>query len=181
MVTNAISRRTHSTAGSFDLDVSEPSGVEPRADGPILLIVEFDKAIQAAEGLSVDSVLTSNGTVSNVTMRPGNQALEIELSGVQNAQVFSIQFPGISDAYNPAAVVTDFVCFKVLAGDANRDGTVNIFDLVLTRNRLNQSVDASTFEADVNTDGNINIFDLVHIRNSLNQTASGACPSFHEG
>jgi len=33
----------------------------------------------------------------------------------------------------------------------------------------------------VNTDGNINIFDLVHIRNSLNQTASGACPSFHEG
>lgn len=181
VVTNAISRRTHSTAGSFDLDVSEPSGVEPRAGGPILIIVEFDKAIQAAEGLSVDSVLTSNGTVSNVTLRPDNLTLEIELSGVQNAQVFSIQFPGISDAYNPAAVVTDFVCFKVLAGDANRDGAVNIFDLVLTRNRLNQSVDATTFGADVNTDGNINIFDLVHIRNSLNQTASGACPSFHEG
>ncbi len=181
VVASAVSRRTHGTAGSFDLDVSDPSRVEPRTGGPILLIVEFDKPIQAAEGLSVDSVLASNGTVSNVTLRPDNLALEIELSGVQNAKVFSIKFPGISDAYNPAAVVTDFVCFKVLAGDANRDGAVNIFDLVVTRNRLNQNVDATTFGTDVNTDGNINIFDLVHIRNSLNQTASGECPSFHQG
>jgi len=67
------------------------------------------------------------------------------------------------------------VCIRVLAGDANNDGKVNIFDLVLVRNNLNQPVVAANFRSDVNADGSINIFDLVFVRNNLNMVV-GLCP-----
>ncbi len=180
VVASAVSRRTHGSAGPFDLDVSDPSKVEPRTGGPTLLIVEFDKAIQAAEGLTVDALRVSSGTVSGVTMRPDLLTLEIGLSGVQDDHVFSMTFPGISDTYNAVAVVTDTVCFKVLAGDANLDGAVDILDLVTVRNRLNQDVEGGNFQIDVNADGSINILDLVNVRNNLNQTPTGECLTWLE-
>ncbi|NLX20688.1 MAG: hypothetical protein GXY55_03315, partial [Phycisphaerae bacterium] len=71
--------------------------------------------------------------------------------------------------------VVDELCFRVLPGDADGDGVVNIFDLVQVRNALNQAATDTTFPKDVTADGLVNIFDLVAVRNNLNQSV-GTCP-----
>jgi len=56
-----------------------------------------------------------------------------------------------------------------IPGDANLDCKVNILDLILVRNRLNQSPGTGdNWQADVNIDGKINILDLIFVRNNLN-------------
>jgi len=59
-------------------------------------------------------------------------------------------------------------------GDANRDGKVNILDLVYVRNYLNldPTSGSGAASADVNDDGKVNILDLIYVRNRLNN----ACP-----
>ena len=61
-----------------------------------------------------------------------------------------------------------------LAGDVNRDGVVNIQDLVLVAGRFGQSRQNS---ADVNGDGVVNIQDLVLVAGAFGNTA--AAPSAH--
>jgi len=51
-------------------------------------------------------------------------------------------------------------------GDANRDGKVDILDLVFVRNRL-FSEDPDDAAADVNNDGFIDLNDLIEVRNQL--------------
>jgi len=55
-----------------------------------------------------------------------------------------------------------------LTGDVNRDGKVNILDLIKVRNALNQDVGSGeNWKADVNEDGRINVLDLIEVRNNL--------------
>jgi len=54
-------------------------------------------------------------------------------------------------------------------GDANRDCSVNILDLIFVRNRLNlDSTSGDNWQADVDSNGKINILDLIFVRNRLN-------------
>ena len=60
----------------------------------------------------------------------------------------------------------DTVPGRLLAGDANGDGTVNIFDVVAARNEiLGNSVPDGI--PDCNEDGTVNIFDVVCMRNKI--------------
>ena len=55
------------------------------------------------------------------------------------------------------------------AGDANRDCSVNVLDLIQVRNNLNKNPNSSgvNYFADVNSDGKINVEDLIIVRNNL--------------
>lgn len=58
----------------------------------------------------------------------------------------------------------------LIYGDVNRDGEVDIFDLVSVRNHvINYKVlkDINLLSADINKDGEVDIFDLVGIRNHI--------------
>jgi len=73
-----------------------------------------------------------------------------------------------------AAAMAGPVEFTILSnapsirGDANRDCTVNILDLLFIRSRIGCNVDtADNAQADINTDGLINILDLIQTRNHL--------------
>ena len=59
-----------------------------------------------------------------------------------------------------------------LLGDVNRDGVVNILDLVLVASSFGERVDAEGNPADVNEDGIVSIVDLVRIAGALNNTAA---------
>ncbi|MFQ6039754.1 MAG: dockerin type I domain-containing protein [Candidatus Poribacteria bacterium] len=57
--------------------------------------------------------------------------------------------------------------------DLNRDGKINIFDLVLVGNRFGENVPAETGQldtGDINGDGVVNIPDLVIIENHFGET-----------
>ena len=64
-----------------------------------------------------------------------------------------------------------------LLGDVNRDGAVNILDLVLVASSFGERVDAEGNPADVNEDGIVNIVDLVRVAGALDNAA--AAPALH--
>ena len=64
-----------------------------------------------------------------------------------------------------------------LLGDVNRDGVVNILDLVLVASSFGQRVQVEGNPADVNEDGIVSIVDLVRVAGALNNAA--AAPSLH--
>jgi len=59
-----------------------------------------------------------------------------------------------------------------LAGDANRDGIVNILDLLKVRSRMLSAADDTCYgEYDANRDGKLNILDLLYVRQHLGSKA----------
>ena len=64
-----------------------------------------------------------------------------------------------------------------LLGDVNRDGTVNILDLVLVSSSFGQQVPETGNPADVNEDGVVNVVDLVTVAGAIGGDA--AAPSLH--
>ena len=64
-----------------------------------------------------------------------------------------------------------------LRGDVNRDGIVNILDLVLVASSFGQQVPGTGNPADVNEDGIINVVDLVTVAGAIGGGA--AAPSLH--
>lgn len=179
-IVSAISRRAHTGAGHFDLDVTSETSVEPRTAGPTWLQITFDKQVQAADGLDLHDVVASSGAISRVDILDGFITVEVEIYGVRDQEQFSIGFPGISDTFNRFAVVTDHLCFGVCEGDAQQSGSVNVFDLFAVRNALTKPLDATTCRCDINCDGSINVFDLFAVRNKLTHTVQGDCPDSHD-
>ena len=61
--------------------------------------------------------------------------------------------------------------------DVNRDGSVNILDLVLVAQDFGQKIPANP-RADVNKDGQVNVLDLVLVARALGEDAAAAPASF---
>lgn len=178
----AFSRRTHGAAGPFEVDLVHPlSGqtrpVEPRQGGPTQIVVTFSRPVFAVGDLDLsDVVLTassgSGGVVTNLSASDNH--LIVDLGGATDGTAVRMAFPGIQDS--TGNVVENTLCFNVLAGDADGNSAVNIFDLVVIRNALNGPVNAECYRRDVTADGAVNIFDLVMTRNNLNTLVASPCP-----
>ncbi|MDE0013250.1 MAG: dockerin type I domain-containing protein [Candidatus Poribacteria bacterium] len=70
---------------------------------------------------------------------------------------------------------------SMLLEDVNKDGTVNIQDLVLVAAALGQSSDWNAVQnPDVNRDGIINVLDLVRVSNSFGETEVNDNSTYHE-
>jgi len=62
--------------------------------------------------------------------------------------------------------------WQTVFSDINKDGVVNILDLIFVRERLNQDINADDNKrADINQDGKINILDLIAVKENLNKTS----------
>jgi len=169
VIESAVSRKTHAGAGIFDVDVFGLDAMESRSQGTTEVVVTFDRAIQRTGG-APDDVQASQGSVESITVS-GDTGLEIALSGAEGPEPLTLSFPGIANASDASAVVTDTFCFRVLPGDVDANGVVNLFDLIAVRNEMNQPVVSGNFRSDTNTDGLINLFDLIAVRNAMNTTA----------
>lgn len=168
----AVSRKAHGTAGTFDIDVASSSAIESRRDGATEIVVSFSKPIQRLTG-TLQDVAVSQGAVTALTAS-GN-TLAIGLTGTAGSQAVVLSFPGIADAQNAAAVLTQTLCIRVLPGDASGDGSVNTSDYVAIRGRMGQEINASNCRYDVNADGSINTSDFISIRSRIG-TSAGVCP-----
>ena len=69
----------------------------------------------------------------------------------------------------------------VLLEDVNKDGVVNIQDLVLVSTAFGQPRDRDAEQdPDVNRDGIVNVLDLVRVSNSFGQTAPDESSAYHD-
>ena len=70
---------------------------------------------------------------------------------------------------------------STLLEDVNKDGTVNIQDLVLVAAALGQPGDRNALQSpDVNRDGIVNVLDLVRVSNSFGKTEVNDNSTYHE-
>ena len=133
--------------------------------GSALAGVTVTFAVTAGGGvLSTESATTDADGIAKTTLTlgsdDGTNTVSVSVSGIQGA----ITFTATAVATEPPQLV----------GDVNKDGVVNIFDLVLVAGHFGQAGDDST---DVNADGVVNIFDLVLVAGAFGNTS--AAPSLH--
>jgi hypothetical protein len=151
---SAVSRKTHGTAGTFDIDlplIGQP-GIEDRTSptaGNHQVVVTFSAPV----------------TVQNMTVTPGpggtatpnglsvsNSQVKIKLTHVSNAQTLTIKLIGVSDGTRSGNVS---IPMSVLLGDVNADRRVDGNDVSEVQSHTRQAVDSTNFRDDVNITGTI--------------------------
>jgi hypothetical protein len=145
----ATSRKTHGSAGSFDVDLplTGTSGIEPRFGGPG---GNYQIVVRSGVPLSFSSVSTSCGSVAGVSTA-GAETL-VNLTGVPNASRCSVTFHNLSgDLVVPVAF---------LIGDTNADGFTDAVDVSQTKSQSGNAVTSANFREDVNVDGFIDAIDV---------------------
>ena len=162
---NAVSRKTHGTAGAWDVSLpisGVPLGIESRRGSGTnqdthQLLVAFSQPVTLH---AAPSVTSGSGSVGPHTVE-GNQ-VTIDLVNVANAQRLELTFMSVSDGVTSNNVP---IPMCVLLGDASGDGNVNAGDALQTRSRAGQDINQITFRSDVTVDGTINSGDAVVVKN----------------
>ncbi len=161
----AVSRRTHASAGTFDINLplTGTPAVECRtgdANGDHTLVFHFENSLA-----SVGSVAVTSGTgfVSSSAIANDARQFVVNLSGIANEQRVTVTAFNATDSlgYTSTAVP---VSIRFLAGDTSGDGSVNSGDALQTRSRSGQTTDAANFRSDLNGDGTVNSGDTLLVR-----------------
>ena len=145
----AVSRKTHGSAGTFDIDLLPPaSGIECRSGGAN---GDFQVVVTFAAPVSFNSaVLYGTGSVSPA-LASGNQIF-VNLTGVTNARTITVTLLGVNDGTKTA----DFsVPMSVLLGDVTGNFAVSNTDVGEVKAQVNPTtpVTASDFRDDVSCNG----------------------------
>ena len=132
----------------------------------------IDNAAGSFTGISAERQGDEGVTGTGALLQVGFRAIS---SGETKVTLQNLQFNASAgwsvpvDPYEISLTVEE----QVVAGDVNRDGKVNILDLVFVAQQLGKSVPADS-PADVNGDGVVNILDLVAVARHFGNAAAPA-------
>lgn len=170
----AASRKTHASAGMFDLNLNLDSAnptVEPRQSGPNQIVFIFNKAMMATDGLlSANEFTLTNAMFMSASIASSN--LTLNLTNVVDQSKVTVVLNGLSDLAGNALVGTNAIKVRSLYGDANQNGTVTIGDMQAAKNNLGKTLTATNFLCDLNLTGSITIGDMQVGKNNLSHTVS---------
>ena len=151
IVINVASRKTHGSAGDFDIDLTSGNGIESRSGGPggnYTMIFTFNNQITSCG-------VASTGTVS---AGPHPNQCTVQLNGVPNQQHTTVQLTGVVDSNANAVNVSGTM--GVLIGDVNASKRVDAADVSLVRQQTLQTIDSTNFREDINASGRIDAADV---------------------
>ena len=153
----AVSRKTHGSAGDFDVDLplNGPEGIECRTGGPNgnhTIVVTFPGPVTVGSAACGGQAATTSTNGSVVT---------VNCSGVPNAQNIAITLTNVSDGTNAGNVS---IPMGALVGDTTADRFVDSADISQTKSQSGKAVTASTFREDVNIDGFIDSADIAFVK-----------------
>ncbi len=159
LLTAVQSRKTHGSAGTFDLPIDRTQTVggsvtvEPRAIGSGHKIVfQFDGTITSigtvtvSPNMAVTSTSTSNEIVVTLSNASDNQRVAITLANINGT------------------VSTPTVALGFLLGDVNNSRSVNASDISAVKARSGAVVTSANAVYDVNASGGINAADISGIK-----------------
>ena len=158
--TGAVSRKTHGSAGTFDINlpfIGDP-GIECRTGGPSgnhQVVVTFATPVTVNSA----SVSSGAGSVSSATVN-GNQVF-VNLSGITNAQTIAITLFGVNNGTNTGNVV---ISMSTLLGDTNATKSVNSTDVSQTKAQSGTAANLGNFRMDVTANGLINSSDVSTVK-----------------
>jgi hypothetical protein len=149
--------------GTFDVDLplTGTPGIECRSggtNGQYTIVFSFPNTLTNVDGASV-----SSGTVSSSGIDTDPHQYVVNLSGVTNAQVITVNLANVADsAGNFGAVVS--ASMEVLVGDTNADGFVDSADIGQTKSQSGAGLTSANFREDVNTDGFLDSADIALVK-----------------
>jgi uncharacterized repeat protein (TIGR01451 family) len=153
--TGAVSRKTHGSAGTFDINLplSDTVGIECRTGGSPTgnhtIVVTFANPISAV----ASATCAANPATTSIA---GNQ-VTVNCTGVPNAQTIAINLTGVNDGTNVGNVS---VPMGVLLGDVTANGIVSNTDVGSVKGQVGAPVTASNFRNDVNANGIVSNTDV---------------------
>jgi hypothetical protein len=148
---NAVSRKVHGNAGTFDigLPLAGAPGIECRSGGATndyQVVVTFGGPVTVSNA----QITQGTATVSSTSMN-GNQVF-INLTGVTNAQIINVTLLGVSDGTNTIDLT---IPMGVLLGDVNATKSVDGNDVSAVQSHTRHSLNSTNFRYDVNINGSI--------------------------
>jgi hypothetical protein len=171
--TSVVSRKTHGTAGTFDitLPLAGTRGVECRSPGQTGTNgVDYKVVFTFANNIS--NCGTAGTTGGSVVSGPNPNQCTENLTGIPNAQYTTVTLNGVTDAVGNSGNVVG-PQMGVLVGDVNASGVVTSGDTNLCKAQALQPVTATNFRNDINVSGSITTGDVNIIKqNALEQLPS---------
>ena len=157
---NAVSRKVHGAAGTFDvgLPLVGTPGIECRSGGATndyQVVITFGGPVTLANA----QVTQGTGSVSSTT--PNNNQVFVNLTGVTNAQTIQLTLFAVNDGTITSDVT---VPMSILVGDTTANGAVNSSDIAQTQSQSGQVVTVDNFREDVTANGTINSSDLALVQ-----------------
>jgi len=190
VLTEAVSRKTHGAAGTFDIDVgvgdTECRSAQIGTANPstLKIVAVFNIPVSLLGG---SDVTTDNGYV-NAVSQVSATSLEIDIAdlgpngpatGPFNTQV-NLAFPGVACDDDPAYTCDSTLCIRVIVGDYDNNGRTNFTDFAKIKNEgwLNQiPIGPQMPRADFDCSGRLNFTDFARVKNAgLINRAAPACP-----
>lgn len=165
----AVSRKVHGTAGTFDLKLAPlvPANVvaidsRNKGDNAHQIVFIFSQPVTFATasvtpGAGGTAVIGS----TSVNTTPSNEVV-VNLTNVSNAQTLQVDLTGVTAG---AATNTISVKMSVLHGDTNSSARVDGGDVLLTRQHNLEDAAPDNFLIDVNASGRIDGGDVLVTRN----------------
>jgi phosphatidylinositol-3-phosphatase len=169
---NAVSRKIHGGAGTFDvgLPLVGAAGIECRSGGAsndYQMVINFGGPVT----FSTAQVTQGTGSVASSSMN-GNQVF-VNLTGVTDAQTIQVTLFAVNDGTTTSNIS---IPMSVLVGDTTADGFVDSGDISQTKSQSGIPVTSGNFREDVNTDGFIDSADIGLVK-SKSGTALPATPA----
>jgi hypothetical protein len=158
-LTDAVSRKTHGAAGTFDVELplTGSVGIECRsggAGGNHTFVFTFTNNV-----VSGNAAVTSGvGTVSGPPIFSGN-TMTVNLTGVSDVQQITVTLSNVTDCFG-SVLPNTAVTAGMLIGDSTGNRTVNASDVAQVKAQSGSPVTSANFREDVNVDGVINASDI---------------------
>ena len=158
-LTSAVSRKTHPSAGTFDIDLLPPAaGIECRsggAGGNHQVVITFSAPVTVTDA----TVTPGPGGTASLILAPSANHNEViaSLSNVSNAQTITITLLGVSDGNTTANVS---IPMGILLGDVTASGRVKGGEVFLFTPQILPPQNLPTFREDVNVSGRIDGTDV---------------------
>ena len=166
-IVSASSRKTHGSAGDFDLPLplTGNPGVECRSSGMThTILLRFTNPTVSGNA----SVSAGVGNVSGSPTFSGN-TMAVNLTGVADVQKITITLSNVTDR-NAQVLPETAVTMHVLAGDTNGSGSVSAADVSQTKAQAGVPVTSANFRQDVTPTGTINASDISLVRSRSGQS-----------
>jgi hypothetical protein len=164
-ITSAVSRKTHGSAGTFDIAAGS---IECRSTRITKIVTVFDQSIVRLGSDNTDVSITSgtftatSSIVVSTTTNP-NDTVTVNLTdnSVTDKVPFRIWYPGIAAEcdhdYTGAALVK---CWRVLRGDYDGSGKVQTIDVSGVSGKIGHTFSQSNFRADYDANGKFETLDV---------------------
>jgi hypothetical protein len=169
--TSVVSRKTHGTAGAFDINLplAGNAGVECRsggASGDHQVVFTFLTAVTLS-GSSVTPEAGKSGRMAGPpSISPDGRTVTLNLTDVTDVQTITL---ALLDVNNGTSTNDVNVLMRLLVGDTNANGMVNASDVSQTKSQSGQAVTNSNFRTDVTVNGTINASDLALVKSRSGQ------------